>query len=198
MQGHSLTAAHCESLQKQTNMAAVLSTRMSVKPLKEPKQKISSFRMIILRCTVEPQQLSDSFIIHYSTISWNWHCWLWSKPKQSHDILKEVFHMISVTDCISSKHYQCLKGYTLCACDPLLREMTESERWREREQDVTMLKASCEKETICKYRGETVVSLSKAHLKRIPAHLHHQQNESLFLIHTHTHTWWIYSIRFRT
>lgn len=90
--------------------------------------------MIILRCTIEPQQLSDSFIIHYSTISWNWHCCFDQSQNRAMIFWKKCFiwflwqtvYLQNTTSawrdpfyCVHAIHYR-------------EREMTVSERQRER------------------------------------------------------------------
>lgn len=82
-----------------------------------------SNQMIILRCAGERAETTFWQFHHallHSSSSQNWHCWLWSKPKQGCDIPKEVFQMISVTESIVSKHWQCFKGCNvevrLCRC----------------------------------------------------------------------------------
>lgn len=75
-----------------------------------------SNRMIILRCTGEQAETTFWQFHHallHSSSSPNWHCWLWSKPRQSYDILKGVFQMISVTERMASKHWQCFKGHAV-------------------------------------------------------------------------------------
>lgn len=75
-----------------------------------------SNQMIILRCTGEWAETTFWQFHHallHSSSSQNWHRWLWSKPKQGCDILKEVFQMISVTESIVLKHWQRFKGYNV-------------------------------------------------------------------------------------
>lgn len=94
-----------------------------------------SNQMIILRCTGERAETTfwqfHHALLHASS-SQNWHCWLWSKPKQGCDILKGVFQMISVTESIVLKHWQRFKGHkvtaSLCVGACGTRHASEPER----------------------------------------------------------------------
>lgn len=94
-----------------------------------------SNEMIILRCTGERAETTFWQFHHallHSSSSQNWHCWLWSKPEQGCDILKEVFQMISVTESRVLKHWQRFKGHngvaSLCvaACTRHGRTLADS------------------------------------------------------------------------
>lgn len=104
-----------------------------------------SNQMIILRCTGERAKTTFWQFHHallHSSSSQNWRCWLWSKPKQGCDILKEVFQMISVTESIVLKHWQFFKGHnvwvSLCMCQRAVHEWSQAHafRWCDTSTDI--------------------------------------------------------------